>query len=246
MRIARAAALATVAAAFLTIAVLAAAVTTPHGDRVPSDGLPNLGQVAGATATPLATASTSPTTSATPSPRPSATPSPAASDDTAAAVARNGPRTRVATRVVVNGLGIDLPVVPGRPEYPACDVAMYLGAFRQPGQGGPTYLYAHARTGMFLPLLTQSRISNGAGMIGLTVDVYTGDGQRFTYRIDRVYRHTTSLDGVTARHGERLWLQTSEGPHGTIPKLQVTARYVSRSSASYAASHPLPRPLRCG
>ena len=117
---------------------------------------------------------------------------------------------------------------------------------RQPGQGGPTYIYAHARTGMFLPLLTRSRISNGAAMIGMTVHVYTGDGVLFTYRIDRVYRHTTSLDGVTARHGERLWLQTSEGPHGTIPKLQVTARYVSRSSASYAASHPLPRPVRCG
>jgi Sortase domain len=252
MRIARAAGLAVVAAALLTIAVLVAAVATPSRDRGQGETNPSQGAVADGTPTPLATASPSPTARSAQSPAPSTTPRPtpkpsaAPPDDVPAAVARNGPRTRVATRVVVPGLGIDLPVIAGRPEYPACNVAMYLKAFRQPGQGGPTYLYAHARTGMFLPLLTHSRISNGAGMIGLPVRVYTGDGQLFTYRIDRVYRHTTSLNGVTARRGERLWLQTSEGPHGTIPKLQVTARFVSRSAASYDASHPLPRPLRCG
>ncbi|HKG57139.1 MAG TPA: hypothetical protein VKA85_07820 [Candidatus Limnocylindrales bacterium] len=251
MRFVRPASLATLASTLLTIAVLAAAVARPGSDTpavtptplVISSSPPAAARLPTSLPTPPATPrpTRTPGSTATPHPAPSAAPS-----DIPSEIARNGPRTRVATRVVIDRLGIDLPVVAGRPEYPACNVAMYLRAFRQPGQGGPTYLYAHARTGMFLPLLTQSRISNGAGMLGMTVRVFTGDGVEWTYRIDRVYRHTTSLARVTARGGERLWLQTSEGPHGTIPKLQVTARYASRSSASYAASHPLPRPIRCG
>jgi len=73
------------------------------------------------------------------------------------------PSDRVATRVVVAALGIDLPVVrQPDPDYPACDVAMYHEALGQPGQGRATYLYAHARTGMFLPILDASKVDNGA------------------------------------------------------------------------------------
>ena len=70
-------------------------------------------------------------------------------------------------RVIIPSLRIDLPVisrdlrVPGQgPDgYPPCDVALYQTAFGQPGQPGTTYLYAHAREGMFLPLLTRPRIT---------------------------------------------------------------------------------------
>jgi hypothetical protein len=190
-----------------------------------------------ATPTPPPTPTPRPITT---TPTPAATPAPAPGGGTAA-----GPNYRVATRVVVPALGIDLPVMPQRTSYPACNVAMYLTELSQPGQGGPTYLYAHARAGMFLALLTQSQISNGANMIGMRVDVYTGDDRVFTYQIDEVRRHTTDLAAVLARGNESLWLQTSEGPRGTIPKLQVGAHLVSSGSASHAASHPVPRPVAC-
>src|SRR4051812_16904258 len=113
----------------------------------------------------------SPGTTLTPSANPSATSRPA----NAAA----GPVSRVATRVQIAALGIDLPVIRQRTAYPACNVAMYLKELRQPGQGGSTYLYAHARVGMFLPILTRSKVNNGARMIGMTVKVWTGDSRVF-------------------------------------------------------------------
>ena len=158
----------------------------------------------------------------------------------------SGPTTRVATRVVVEALGIDLPVMRQRTSYPPCNVAMYLTTLTQPGQGGATYLYAHARTGMFLPLLERSRVNDGASLIGLRVEVYTGDNRRFVYRIDEVRRHATDLRWVQRRGGVALWLQTSEGPRGTIPKLQVGAALVSSGPAGHAAAHPAPRPVACG
>jgi hypothetical protein len=157
-----------------------------------------------------------------------------------------GPTHRVATRVVVGALGIDLPVMRQRTSYPPCNVAMYLTTLKQPGQGGATYLYAHARAGMFLPLLERSRVDNGASLLGLEVVVYTGDNRRFTYRIDEVRRHATDLRWVNRRRGDVLWLQTSEGPRGTIPKLQVGATLVSSGRASNRDAHPVPRPVNCG
>jgi hypothetical protein len=156
------------------------------------------------------------------------------------------PADRTATRVAVPALRIDLPVIRQRTAYPACNVAMYLPIFKQPGQGGATYLYAHARTGMFLPLLQRSLVNDGRSMIGMIVQVYTGDNKVFVYRIDEVRRHALDLRYVKARRRESLWLQTSEGPKGTKPKLQVGASLVSSGPASRAASHPVPRPVNCG
>ena len=177
-------------------------------------------------------------------PRPSGRAVPGTAPATGPAAA--GPTHRVATRVRVPALGIDLPVMRQPGSYPACNVAMYLRDLKQPGQGGPTYLYAHARTGMFLPLLTKSQVNNGAGMIGMTVEVYTGDNRKFVYRINEVRRHALDLRAVFARGSESLWLQTSEGPKGTVPKLQVGASLVSSGTASHAVAHPVPRPVACG
>ena len=77
------------------------------------------------------------------------------------------PADRVATRVVVKRLGIDLPVMlqtSDYGEYPLCDVALYLPMLGQPGQGRATYLYAHAQPGMFLPLLAASEQNDGKRM----------------------------------------------------------------------------------
>ena len=154
----------------------------------------------------------------------------------------------VATRIVVPRLGIDLPVMfqtASYGTYPLCDVAMYLKGFGRPGRDRATYIYAHARTGMFLPLLTSSQVNNGQGMIGDLVEVYTGDDHLFRYRISAVHRHTLTLDQAFATRTERLFMQTSEGPAGTIPKLQVLADFVSVVETDWASAHPIAHPRRC-
>lgn len=158
------------------------------------------------------------------------------------------PPGRVATRIVLHNLNIDLPVMLQLPEhgtFPLCDVALYLPSLSQPGQGGAVYIYAHARTGMFLPLLDQSRINDGAAMLGLIVDVYTSDDYVFHYQITEIRRHTTSLEDAINGTIERLWLQTSEGPNGTIPKLQVVADFLFSEKTTFEASHPQPHPRLC-
>jgi hypothetical protein len=159
------------------------------------------------------------------------------------------PADRVATRVRIAALKIDLPVVkpPGDAStYPLCDVAMYVQELGQPGQGRATYLYAHARVGMFLPLLEASLVDDGAGMLGMVVEVWTSDDQRFLYVITDVRRHQTDLNDASSAKSEALWLQTSEGPKGTIGKLQVIATPLSESAADPAEAHPVARPIVCG
>ena len=181
-------------------------------------------------------ATVGPSGSVAPSASPSASPSPS-----------KFPKGRTATRVVVRGLQIDLPVVkpPGNSStYPLCDVAMYLRNLYQPGQGKATYIYAHAREGMFLPLLDQSKVNNGTGMLGMLVQVYTSDDQLFVYEITSVLRHQTTLDLAYKAKSEQLWLQTSEGFH--IPqKLQVKATFVTSGPARHADAHPAPHPRVC-
>jgi hypothetical protein len=158
------------------------------------------------------------------------------------------PADRVATRVVVSALGIDLPIV--RPaddsQYPLCDVAMFIQALGQPGFGRATYLYAHARTGMFLSILDASKVNNGAAMLGMIVEIYTSDDQLYLYEISEVRRHQLDLDAAVAATTEQLWLQTSEGPKGTRPKTQVVAQFLSTGPADHAAAHPVAKPRVCG
>lgn len=150
-----------------------------------------------------------------------------------------------ATRVSIAALGINLPVIAGATSYPKCNVAMYMKTLWQPREPGVTFLYAHARTGMFLPLLTRSKINNGASMIGMVVAVYTSDSKIHYYKIDRVRRRVSSIGNVAGITTERLWLQTSEGPNWTYPKLIVEARRTSAGTTTYAASHPTARPISC-
>jgi hypothetical protein len=169
---------------------------------------------------------------------------------TPAPTASPPPADRVATRVRVKGLGIDLPIVKGNAGYPFCNVAMYLAALSQPGFGKATYLYAHAREGMFLPLLT----TKARGQRGQTVEVWTSDDMLFLYTISEVFRHVPydqGLDRPAVATTEELWLQTSEGPkpppgHPPGPKTQVLATFVSEAPADHAAAHPKARPVVCG
>lgn len=150
-----------------------------------------------------------------------------------------------ATRIRIPSYSIDLPVVPGPSGYPYCNVAMYQKILWQPTEPGVSFIFAHARTGMFLPLLTASKINNGAAMIGKLVYVYTSNSMVYTYKIVQVRRHVTSVQSAVGITSEHLWLQTSEGPNFTYPKLIIVANRIASAPASYASSHPTPHIVHC-
>ncbi len=151
-----------------------------------------------------------------------------------------------ATRVQVQGYPINLAVVRSPNGYPYCNVAMFMGALNQPQEPGVTFIFAHARTGMFLPLLNASKINNGAAMIGKKVYVWTSNNRLSTYKITQVRRHVKSVQSAVGLTAEQLWLQTSEGPNFTYPKLVIVTKRVSTVAASYAASHPAVHIVHCG
>lgn len=194
-------------------------------------------------ASAVTSASPKASTSADVPPSPTMTPAAEASSD------------ELPTRVVMTGLDIDLPVVSGDlkvagnpPDYPLCDVAQYLTTYPYPGRPGTTtWIYGHAREGMFLRLLEASEVRDGASLIGQSALVYTDAGRRFGYRITEVQRHATdrsSARDVPADSG-RLVLQTSEGPKGTVPKLQVVAELVEIKPSTMKESVPPAEPRGC-
>jgi Sortase domain len=152
------------------------------------------------------------------------------------------------TRVAIPGLRIDLPVVvPARKEtFPPCDVAEFLPTFDLPGEAGTTYIYAHARKGMFLPILVASWRKNGRAMIGDEVHVWTDDDRHYVYEIVRVRRHQHSLDWALELPPESLVLQTSETPYATGTKVMLVARYQEVRPATHREAHPKAKPRRCG
>jgi hypothetical protein len=198
--------------------------------------------------------SPSPAPSEPSSPGPSATPlgTPPAS---IAPDPTKKPGRAVATRVVVPALNIDLPVVKGNDGYPFCNVAMYLhtsnaaskDAFGQPGENKATYVYAHARDGMFGPIYELAiEKKNARKMLGMVVQVYTSDFKLYLYEIREYRLHVTNLDGPLSATKEELWLQTSEGPKGTPGKTQLRAFLISVADADAAESTPRAKPAKCG
>ena len=157
----------------------------------------------------------------------------------------------VATRVRVPALRIDLAVVApprDRLAYPKCNVAMFLAGLHQPGEDGATYLYAHAREGMFLPIYERAilRLHGGPrSMLGLPVEVFTSDNLRYRYTIEEVRVHQTSLADAARARADELWLQTSEGPKGTRGKTQLRALAVGVETVTPRQAHPAARPVTC-
>ena len=150
-----------------------------------------------------------------------------------------------ATRVVISTLSISLPVIRGSNSYPKCRVAMYSPAVAQPREPGYTFIYAHARRGMFLPLLTKFKASGAAGLIGRVVKVYTSDNYVSYYKIVSAKRTQDSFGGAYTLDRERLRLQTSTGPNYTYPKLIADAVRYKTLKSTKAASQPTPRPVSC-
>ncbi|HEY7624472.1 MAG TPA: sortase [Candidatus Limnocylindria bacterium] len=125
-------------------------------------------------------------------------------------------------RVVIPRLAIDLPIAEGdierdvvRQQTPE-NFAFHFPGTAIPGTTGNSYLYAHARRGMFLNLWNAS--------VGDEVRIRTPGGAELKFVVTDVRRvppADTSWLQPTA--DERLTLQTSTGPNGSDPRFVVVA-----------------------
>jgi len=143
-------------------------------------------------------------------------------------VATRQPVTIAGSRIAVPRLGIDLPLELGEiardvpregfagatPE----NVAFVFPSSRLPGEGGNTFIYAHARTGMFLSLW--------GAKLGDEVVIYRpDDGARRSYRVALIAPRVNPTDAhwLDPNGDERLTLQTSTGPNPGDPRFIVVA-----------------------
>ena len=115
-------------------------------------------------------------------------------------------------RIKIARLAIDLPIVEGDLERDAVrlatpdKVALHLPGSAIPGDGSNTYIYAHARRGMFLTLWSARE--------GDEVVIVTPSGRELRYVVSEVHAlvDPTDVSWVAHTAGERLTLQTSTGP----------------------------------
>jgi LPXTG-site transpeptidase (sortase) family protein len=126
-------------------------------------------------------------------------------------------------RIQIPRLGIDLPVQEGNvvrdieeqrtPE----GYAFHLPGTAIPGENGNTFLYAHARTGMFLALWDARP--------GDEVLVRVPNGPTLVYVVREVLPRVAPADVSTTRPtaSEQLTLQTSTGPNPGDPRFVVLA-----------------------
>lgn len=126
-------------------------------------------------------------------------------------------------RVQMPRLRIDLPIKEGdiardiddqqTPEH----AAFHLPGTRIPGEGSNSYLYAHARTGMFLSLWEARE--------GDEVIIVAPDGTQLRYVVSEVHPRipATETKWVQPTPTERVTLQTSTGPNPQDPRFVVVA-----------------------
>lgn len=126
-------------------------------------------------------------------------------------------------RVRVPRLGIDLPIAEGVIQRDIDDqqtpegYAFHLPGTGIPGEGTNTYLYAHARIGMFLSLWN--------AQVGDDVTITAPDATVFRYVVSAVRPRVPPTDVSVAQPtpDERLTLQTSTGPDPTDARFVVIA-----------------------
>lgn len=126
-------------------------------------------------------------------------------------------------RIKIARLAIDLPIAEGdierdtvRQETPE-NSAFHFPGTAIPGDAGNSYIYAHARRGMFLTLWS--------ARVGDEVVIVTPDGRERRYVVSEVHPRVepTDLSWAAPIVGERLTLQTSTGPNPADPRFVVIA-----------------------
>jgi sortase (surface protein transpeptidase) len=138
------------------------------------------------------------------------------------------PVTIAGSRIAVPRLGIDLPLEIGeiardvpREDYAGAtpeNAAFVFPSSRLPGEGGNTFIYAHARAGMFLSLW-------GAKLGDEVVIYHPDDGGRRSYRVALIAPRVNPADAhwLDPTGDERVTLQTSTGPNPGDPRFIVVA-----------------------
>lgn len=122
-----------------------------------------------------------------------------------------------ATRIRIDRLGIDLPVVEGDGvDAPLFKAAHYPGT-AWPRGGSNTYIYGHAQKDMFLSLWDAQQ--------GDEVVLDLVDGTQAVYVVDQVIPKAAwnDLSLLDATPVEQLTLQTSTSNHATSPRFVVIA-----------------------
>jgi sortase (surface protein transpeptidase) len=125
--------------------------------------------------------------------------------------------------VVVPRLGIDLPLRDGDLVRDVVDQATPVAAaFRFPGSPlpgtpGNLYVYAHARTGMFLALWKAKQ--------GDVVELVSPSGATLRYLVNDIVPKVpiNDITYLLPTDDERLTLQTSTGPNVDDPRFVVVA-----------------------
>jgi LPXTG-site transpeptidase (sortase) family protein len=126
-------------------------------------------------------------------------------------------------RIEIPRLTIDLPIAEGiiqrdvEQQQTPEGYAFHLPGTAIPGQGSNTYIYSHARVGMFLSLWN--------ARVGDEVFVSTPDGRKLTYLVSELRPKVAPNDISVAQPtpDERLTLQTSTGPLPENPRFVVIA-----------------------
>ncbi|HEX7491003.1 MAG TPA: hypothetical protein VF337_04810 [Candidatus Limnocylindrales bacterium] len=161
--------------------------------------------------------------------------------------------TRIRIRAIVPPIDLAVVAPPPNEEFVLCNVAEYMTIdptkpLAYPGMERATFLYAHARANMFLPLLDAVRSDKVASLMGLWVEVYTADNQDHVYQITEVIPHisdSSMIDRASSATSDQLWLQTSEGAYGTPGRMYVVAQPIGVLAASPADSHPAANGIVC-
>ena len=126
-------------------------------------------------------------------------------------------------RIQIPRLAIDLPIAEGDVERDVLvqqtpeNFAFHLPGTAIPGMGSNTYLYAHARRGMFLTLWN--------ARAGDQVVISTPYGVALKYVVTEIHPRVPPEDTswILPTPGERLTLQTSTGPNRDDPRFVVVA-----------------------
>ena len=126
-------------------------------------------------------------------------------------------------RVQIARLGIDLPIKEGDIERDVVvqqtpeDFAFHFPGTAIPGTFGNSYIYAHARRGMFLSLWN--------ARVGDQVTITTPAGAELKFVVTEVHPRVPPNETrwLEPWGDERLTLQTSTGPNGQDPRFVVVA-----------------------
>jgi sortase (surface protein transpeptidase) len=120
-------------------------------------------------------------------------------------------------------LGIDLPIAEGDVQRDVViqrtpeNFAFHFPGTAIPGTLGNSYIYAHARQGMFLSLWN--------ARVGDNVSITTPGGDELKFLVTEVHPRVPPADTswLQPTGDERLTLQTSTGPNRDDPRFVVVA-----------------------